>query len=564
MKIILKKIRKSSERGQAIILVAFSIVGMVAIVGLMIDGGMLLIEYARLKRGIDAASIAAASQFRRDFAGADLVKAGEEFLKFNQSDAYAVEISTCDCPPDNPDADNDRVCDVDPTWNLDDALCPPFVGPNHRKMVRITANRRVEFGFIRIVGINETTIRATSVGEAASIDMVLLLDTSNSMAYETTGDLLKSDSATASSPGDNPEVCNNDPSRRCEPMGKVKDAAKELLSYLFFPYDRVALVTTTGQGANIGNREPVTVLGLNENEVDITAAIDSIKVFQPDRCPYPWNTDPNREYPCLAFDGPPEDANSKFVQPSCIIQNYGTPDQDPSTCGPSNIGGGLYEAGYQFAAGRQDAFWAVIALFSGPANAFNPLGEPDRTCPADTWDLPGGSGFCRDEDEMPATYVPPPISDITAFTNYTSAYDWTQYYVDDKYDWGGPSRHHFTIDPITKAVVFPADYDADDYARDGADYITSPPDGATSKGQGATLYSICMGRVCKSYKNINDPASAELLGLYMANYAGDQYDALGDVNRKANHGLYRYAENSDVVESIFLEIAKNILTRISQ
>lgn len=47
MKNILAKIRKSSERGQAIILVAFSIVGLVAIVGLMTDGGILLIEYAR-------------------------------------------------------------------------------------------------------------------------------------------------------------------------------------------------------------------------------------------------------------------------------------------------------------------------------------------------------------------------------------------------------------------------------------------------------------------------------------------------------------------------------------
>ena len=74
MKYIFEKIRKNSERGQAIILVAFSIVGLVAILGLMIDGGILLIEYARLKRGIDAASIAAASQFRKDFTSADLVK----------------------------------------------------------------------------------------------------------------------------------------------------------------------------------------------------------------------------------------------------------------------------------------------------------------------------------------------------------------------------------------------------------------------------------------------------------------------------------------------------------
>ncbi|HNJ15409.1 MAG TPA: pilus assembly protein TadG-related protein, partial [Anaerolineales bacterium] len=72
---MIKKLLKNSERGQAIILIAFAFVGLIAMVGLMTDGGVLLIEYARLKRGIDAASVAAAQQFRKDFNGDDLVSA---------------------------------------------------------------------------------------------------------------------------------------------------------------------------------------------------------------------------------------------------------------------------------------------------------------------------------------------------------------------------------------------------------------------------------------------------------------------------------------------------------
>ena len=92
---MIKKFIKNSERGQAIILIAFAIIGMIAIVGLMTDGGILLVEYARLKRGIDAASVAAALQFREGFQAADLEKAAEEFLRLNQSDVASVQIDTC-------------------------------------------------------------------------------------------------------------------------------------------------------------------------------------------------------------------------------------------------------------------------------------------------------------------------------------------------------------------------------------------------------------------------------------------------------------------------------------
>ncbi|MBI1855219.1 MAG: hypothetical protein HYR93_05065, partial [Chloroflexi bacterium] len=64
---MLKKFLRNAKRGQAIVIIALMFVGLVAIIGLLTDGGMLLIEYARLKRGIDAAAIAAAQQFRKNF-----------------------------------------------------------------------------------------------------------------------------------------------------------------------------------------------------------------------------------------------------------------------------------------------------------------------------------------------------------------------------------------------------------------------------------------------------------------------------------------------------------------
>ncbi len=311
MKYIFEKIHKNSERGQAIILVAFAVVGLVAILGLMIDGGILLIEYARLKRGIDAASIASASQFRKGFDEEKLRMAGQEFLQFNQSDAV-VFISICN--PSSP-ALPDPLPKIQPTppqLYHDPGLCfnPP------RKLVRVTANRHVNFGFMRIVGINGTDIEATSVGEAASIDLVLVIDNSSSMAFDTNdyntivdGKKIEDDPANpadpANFPGDNPEVCNDFlPSSpgRCQPLGDIIDVAVNFVQdqLLFYPFDQVALISTAGRimtspNPAIQSRDPVLVLPFNNNyneatdtaTTEIQTAIRALKVFEPVRCDTP-------------------------------------------------------------------------------------------------------------------------------------------------------------------------------------------------------------------------------------------------------------------------------------
>jgi len=153
-------------------------------------------------------------------------------------------------------------------------------------------------------------------------------------------------------------------SGRCEPMGKVIDAAVAFVDQLFFPYDRVALVATTGQavpGSNIGSRKPVTVLPFNDNVGIVQSNISALRVYQPNRCPYPLVYDPSNLTPCLQFrDG--NDLLTWYRTQICIpryIGNGATPNvKDSTTCGPSDIGGGLYAAGYQFANARQDSFWA--------------------------------------------------------------------------------------------------------------------------------------------------------------------------------------------------------------
>jgi hypothetical protein len=475
---MIKKLFSKSERGQAIILVAFAIIGMVAIIGLMTDGGMLLIEYARLKRGIDAASIAAAQQFRKGFTNADLENAGREFLQFNQSDADQIHIYTCDYLNTEHDA----------------TLCTTPI----RKLVRVTATRTVNFGFMRVVGINSTTITATSVSEAASIDLVLVIDTSASMAYETSGDPNISD------PGDDPSVCNLN--NTCQPMADVKAIARQFVSStMFFPYDRVAIVTLTSQTPG-GNRAPSIPFRLTDPG-DVDNALAGLTVFEPEDCPTASGSGPCLQYNTGSYflDCP------TFTDPTSA--NWGI---NPSSCTSSNVGGALLLAGSEFAVPpiRSDSFWVIISLIGGPANASTPSAADavdvvyqNGYCPSSTWLSP----FCR--DALSATRHP----SIGAGSNL---------------------------------------YDAEDYARDQADFVANP-----KTGQGVTMFTIGLGNLIRGAPS-GDADAAEKLLQYIALNAGD--DTATPKTYTANHGTYSFAPDTSELGKIFLEISKNIITRISQ
>lgn len=490
---MIKQIIKNSERGQAIVLLALAMVGLIAIVGLMTDTGILLIEYAKLKRGIDSAAIASAQQFRRGFTGADLATAAQQFLLLNQSDASNIEVYRCKLDPNTGVIDNT----VDGTEHDADLCTTP-----RRKLLRIEATRTVTFGFLRVIGITSTQITASSVGEAASIDIVLVIDTSASMAFETGGNPNAPDS-----PLDDPAVCNFSATDPCEPLNTVKEVADEFLDTMFFPYDRVAIVSMTSQIPG-GTRDNTTVLSLSDNEGNVRTAVSNLKVHQPPVCDMTSSPASPAAGPCLNY------VSGSFVGLECPLYRFG-PDLVPSTgdevndissCNSSNIGGTLLRAASEFAVDpiREDSFWVVIALVGGPANATDSAtGYTYGYCPPYTWNSPTHP-FCRDAD------------------------------ADTRHGDGDP------------------EYDADDYARDMADYLANPV-----TGQGVTVFTIGLGNLIRGATKGDADAGEQLL-IYIAETAGNESGV--DVN----HGQYYYSPDSDGLDEIFGAIAANIFTRLSQ
>lgn len=483
---MLRKMLERSERGQAIVLIAVGLVALIVMIGLMADGGMLFIEYGRLKRGIDAAAVSAALQYREGYTQDQLVYAAEEFLKLNQIDISVIQVETCDTALLPGDAE----------------LC---TSPR-RKLVRVTASRDVDFSFLTILGFDRTKLTANSIGEAASVDVVLIIDASASMAFE--GD--DGNPNYADVPEDDPSVCN--PSHSCQPLEQIKTVAKDFIDEaLWFPYDRAAIITF--------DRDPHLIQTLTANGSDVLTAIDNLTVFQPGVCiwgpPYPASPSFG---PCLNY--PPPDLTYKGLE--CPRYRLGpdltpnTPDDstlNPSSCTSSNIGGAIIVAGAEFARPpkREDSLWVVILLAGGPTNTgledvlqFGGQEFPDRICPPSTWSAP----WCRDASAS--------------------------------------SRH----------LSDSENYDADDYARDMADFVADPVN-----GQGAVIFSIGLGNMVRYAPSGDADAGEQLL-----NFAAEETceDLAYPCGGRSNHGLYYYAPTAAQLTEIFRAIADNIATRLSR
>ena len=548
------------ERGQVLVIVALAAVGIIAIVGLVMDVGLLFIGNARLRRAVDAAAISAALQYRQGFDTVSLTSAANEFLQLNGFSAATATVDDCITQP------------------LDTTLCttPP------RKLVRVYAKTDIKLAFLPVIGINSITISATATSETASLDVVLVIDRSESMTYDaktkdaTTGDYID--------PMRDPYYCNT-PSvnglsnaartytstvynsvthsyptyvltSACKPFFSVIGAAIDFTDILLFPYDQMSIVTfdkdavaNLALGADCPNPNNCTANSM------VIPTLENLTVFQggattgdpnganslfngagsaaPARCydnraisamncsppicmdspvwtPSPPNTTPYTNYKGLEGAG----------QDACpgVFTNYVYPP-DPSHYTTTNIGAGLKMAGDELASdSRQDVLWVVILLTDGVPNAgYSSDTTPIYYCPSSTW------------GNMPAL----PVCD-----NGDAADDWTK---------------------STRPLSTDAAYDALSYAFNQADYVGLPYNATTGGGgQDALIYTIGLGSELINYKiaSFTDPVTGnanEGLGTIFLNYAA-----------MVGRGQYYPAPSATQLDTIFREIGSNIAVRLAK
>ncbi len=550
-----------AERGQALVIIAMAMVGLLAFIGLTVDAGILYIGVGHLRRAVDAAALAASAQFREGRTVEQQAAAAREVVHLNGVDPTSLELWLC--APGKTQLDP-----LDPATFHDPSLCPA-TGQPKRKLIRVRAATMVRFAFLTIIGFHNTEISAQAVSEAASVDVVLVIDTSDSMTFD----------AASGNPLRDPAVCNitdidtaaptyDGLPGECHPFEEVKQAAANFVDRLNFPYDRVSVVTFA--------LTPTVVVPLT-NTLSPTDTLSIIRNLQVSPRRYP-EADPRHTAGCESL--------------------YGGPTNDPSGCTNTSTGGGLKYAGNEFGRQpiRQESVWVVIILSDGAANASEDDSSVipptlNKYCPVSTWGAYVGElvPYCRDNDVVsrhtvltPTIWQNPPVgSGIPADLTHVNPYN-----------------PHNTYGALGSPF---ADYDADDFAHDMADFVACAPtygDAAQwckdslnyiedEGGQGAIIYAIGLGKLVifndPDPGNPTDPTDpGDALLKYIANVGldgdPDPNPAAGNIdpcfgvpappitigNDSYNCGNYYFSESGTGLSAVFESIASRIFTRLTQ
>jgi len=561
------------EAGQALLILAISFVALLAFIGLVTDAGSLYITYTQLKRAIDAAAVAAANNVKIATPGETYAKrkervteAAREMLSLhNITDLNSLDVFLCE-DPDPPD-NSQPPMPLPPDFNM----CPP-PGDPPRKLAFVKAEQESPVYFLRLFGIENVPFSTSAVGEAATVDLVLVLDTSESMASD-----INCGSDGSCTPGYdpnnfNPASCNA--ANNCYPLRQAKDAAKALIARLLPGYDQVAIVHYDYQAHHI--------FGLSSDIPAAIAAVDTIGVhndapsallpwwgvspmggyrtfnpiFPDDRDGNGQDADPGE--PCedlidyrtgLAGKDLWDDTNGDPCDADDIRDaydwnnngDYTDDDNDPiggthedtsivSTC----IGCGMHLGTEVLrGGGRPASVWVMVFLSDGIAN----LSDTHQT----NSDIPASYkyGFCGDD---PAT----------------------AFWEDRCIDWNPDPRHCIDTPgsecpPGTTHTNQSGPFSVLDYAFDMTDEaaLLESTNANEPTGEDMVIYSVGLGAA---------QAQPEIL-RYMANLGDDglrDTDACTGIPATENCGNYYYAPTGAYLDQIFEAIASRIFTKISR
>ncbi|MCJ7734912.1 MAG: VWA domain-containing protein, partial [Anaerolineales bacterium] len=471
---ILNQINQGSqkEKGQAIVITAVAFLAMLAFTGLVTDAGTLYLNFTRLKRGLDAAAVAAANNIKDsslpvDQRNANIRESAREMLALNDiEDIYSLETYTCD--------------DAGLPANFA-SLCPA-PGENKRKLAWVQATQESPVYFLQLFGVENVSLTTHSVGEAASIDVVLVIDTSESMGSSTPG----------YDANFNPSACNT--ANDCQPLRQAKDAAKSMIDKLFDGYDRIAIVTYDFS-ATIHDPDLATITVLESDHTAVKSTIDAIALHDD----LDLNTIIATGKNPINGELNPIDVNNDGTYPGGIPTGFG--DAIVSTC----TGCGMRIAGNILSdQGRIDSVWIIVLLSDGATNVSDLPDSSDVNNP-----VPAGyiNGFCGGDPGFPSPnrmWDQPWCTDSDPSTRHCGPFHADASECPPGSTWVGNNT---------------PPYDVEDYARDITDRVGllfSANINEPTGGEEIAIYTIGLG-VAASPPDYD----GEVMLRYMANIGDD-------------------------------------------
>lgn len=167
---------RNAQSGQALVILALGFIALVGFVGIVTDVSLLLVRYSTLSRAVDSAAIAAAGQYRTDRTYAEMSLAARQMIQLHGLEPEDVIVETCE-----------TTIPLDASGNVDGEgdkfLCEDN---RNRKLVRVGAEVLSPTVFMRVLGFQDFMISAVSISETAALDIVMVLDVSDSMLSDTT------------------------------------------------------------------------------------------------------------------------------------------------------------------------------------------------------------------------------------------------------------------------------------------------------------------------------------------------------------------------------------------
>jgi|WetSurMetagenome_2_1015567.scaffolds.fasta_scaffold24796_4 hypothetical protein len=588
-----------NERAQTLVIFAIAALALVFFIGLAVDSGSLYVTYGQLKRAVDAAAVAAANEFKKQEAGheADVIpkmtNAAVEILKLQNLDPNTVDIQIRLC-----DSNFDGLKDTDLQTVAPDFYkrCPDTsAGKQARKLIWVRATQAAPLYFLHMLGFSNIPLTTESIAEAASVDMVIVIDTSESMGKDTSG-YIASDF--------DPSTCNS--ANDCQPLKQAKDAAKELIGNLYDGYDRVAVVTfdvnsdetlpnsTTGTRFDLGENDsanPKTHLQEAMDAIDTEVVLHddapTAKLIYKDQGTYNpvWPEDSDGDGSDvdqyhLASElvsgnvcDPGDNRWDTTLNVPCDASGYPTCTSANHFCGvndvwdmngdnkitAADIGGlGLGKStsivstctgcGMKKASnilrttGRTGSVWVIIFLSDGVPNM-----SDTKYTDSDYSDYP--NGFCTGG------------LGSDRWTSLCTDWDWSPRWCIDATS--GTCPDSSTWDGAPQSL----NYSALDYALDMTDAaaLTKSTNLNEPGGNEITIYSVGLGAAGQDPFN-SKPIGEQVL-RYMAAVGDDgdrETDPCRSVGPRQDCGQYYYAASGNQLTGIFMDISSRIYTRISE
>ena len=563
--------KTQKESAQALVILAVSFLALIAFIGLVVDVGSLYVTYTQLKRAVDAAAVAAANNIKYPH-----VSAAERVVKITESAREMLALHDIN----NLASLQVKICTDSGLPAEFSQMCPDVAGgESPRKLAWVQATENSPVYFLSLFGVQSMPITANAVGEAATVDLVLVFDTSESMGKD--------------SPGYDPNNFDPGPCNsvdNCQPLRQAKDAAKSLVGDLYDGYDQVAVVSFDYSAQIIAPLN--SDLSAAETSIDSVTLHDDAptlyltwafpnpvdneyKTFNPifpdDRDGDGNDADPGA--PCTDLvnnltGAPPRDLWDDTIQAPCDSDDFldafdwnnnGDHDDDHTIPGVINLDGkdptktGTYEQNSLLstctgcgirvgkevlqAGGRPASVWVMVFLSDGVAN----LSDTHLTEPK--IDASFTYGFCGSD---PATSF---WKD--SCIDWNSGFGAGRYCIDDD-----PS----TCPPGAEDTTTSGPYSVEDYALDMTDeaalLVSTNP--FEPNGEDILIYSVGLGAA----------SNGEALLRYMAN-VGDvdgsrANDQCAGVPTRQNCGNYYYAPTGAYLDQIFESIAAHIFTKISR